>query len=196
MCRRLNQQGFPQPRNVKQGLNLPRHRPRGDQLGARTPRRGSERGHPHAIEPSRRPCDALHSTEGRARLRTTIGRAAGPRLVASSAPHPVPDEVHGHRHTGSKERGDTPGRCMTTSVLGRVHEHASGYPHRKSDGDQERDEVGGHNGHGTAAVEASGRSDAARPGWVSRSSAPCCYASTSVGCGTGSCRREPPTGIR
>jgi hypothetical protein len=42
-----------------------------------------------------------------------------------------------------------------------MHEHASGYPRRESDGDQEGDSVGGHNGHGTAAADADGRRDTA-----------------------------------
>ena len=67
----------------------------------------------------------------------------------------------GTADTGSKERGDTPRRRVTTAVLGRMHEHASGYPRRESDGDQEGDSVGGHNGHGTAAADADGRRDTA-----------------------------------
>ena len=75
-------------------------------------------------------------------------RSPGRGLVATSAPRPVPDEVHGHRDTGSKEGGDTPSRRVTTSVLGRVDEHASGYRCRESDGDQEGDGIRRrHNGH-------------------------------------------------
>jgi hypothetical protein len=37
-------------------------------------------------------------------------------LVANSAPRPVPNEVHGHRHTGSKETQRRPGRRVTTAV--------------------------------------------------------------------------------
>ena len=75
-----------------------------------------------------------------------------PRLVAGSAPRPVPNEVHGHRNTGSEEGRDTPGRRVTAAVLGRVQEHAGRDRRSEGDGDQERDGISrGHNGHDTAA---------------------------------------------
>jgi len=63
----------------------------------------------------------------------------------------VPDEVHGHRDTGSEERRDTPRRRVLAAVPGCVREHAGRDRRRKSDRDQEGDGIGrGHNGHDTS----------------------------------------------
>jgi len=130
--------------------------------------------HPPRIPPGRSRRSVTREKSGRARSSTEArgshGKTSGDPvpgrgLVATSAPCPVADEVHGHRDTGSKEGGDTPSRRVTTSVLGRVHEHASGYRCRESNGDQEGDGIRrGHNGHDRRLTNADGS-----PGLPSRS---------------------------